>query len=118
MTPEILFYHLVSELGIKLTLAEGARALEVDAPAGALTPELVGLLREHKAALVELAYAHEERAAIIEEGCDGERRVTFEGDVVLIEQARTHDGVRELKRLLRRLGGGVIEVTRRGVAAT
>jgi len=54
---------------------------------------------------------------IIEEGCEGEGRVKFEGDAALVAQARAHDGVRALKFLLRRLGGGVIEVKRREAAA-
>ena len=104
-------------MGVRLALVDDSRALDVDAPAGTLTPELVALLREHKAALVELVYSREEREAIIEEGCEGETRVTFEGDADLVAQARTHDSVAALKFMLRRMGGGTIEVRRRPPAA-
>ena len=55
--------------GIRLTaLADGR--LEVDGPAGSLTPDLVASLRKHKTGLLVMlhdeAYELEERAAILE----------------------------------------------------
>jgi hypothetical protein len=68
MTPDILLYHLL-ELGVTVRLSVDARALDIEAPDGALTPELIELLREHKSGIVDLVYSHEEAAAIEWEGC-------------------------------------------------
>lgn len=65
MTAEILLYHL-RELGVVVTLGDGARTLELEAPCGVLTGELAALLREHRDELIELVYAEAERAAIAE----------------------------------------------------
>jgi len=63
--------------GVTLT-ARGDR-LHVDAPQGALTPAFRAALREHKAAVLDLLEAFEERAAIMEydgrlPGAEAERR--------------------------------------------
>ena len=68
MTPDILLYHL-TELGVTVRLSVDARALDIEAPDGALTTELIELLREHKSGIVDLVYSHEEAAAIEWEGC-------------------------------------------------
>ncbi len=68
MTPDILLYHLL-ELGVTVRLSVDARGLDIEAPDGALTPELIELLREHKSDIVDLIYSHEECAAIEWEGC-------------------------------------------------
>jgi len=67
MSVEAVYYHLL-ELGARVELTPDLRSLEVDAPAGALTPEMAGLLREHKGALVDLLFGMREREAIEEEG--------------------------------------------------
>jgi hypothetical protein len=69
MTPaDALSYHL-KELGVMVQLTADARNLELDAPEGMLTPELVGLVREHKSDLVESLYLLDEAEAIAWEGC-------------------------------------------------
>jgi hypothetical protein len=68
MTPDILLYHL-TELGVTVRLSVDARGLDIEAPDGALSPELIELLREHKSGMVDLVYSHEEAAAIEWEGC-------------------------------------------------
>jgi hypothetical protein len=67
MTPEVLLYHL-AELGVSVSLGASASELSVDAPKGALTPELTELFLEHKAGLIELVYEREEAQAIEDEG--------------------------------------------------
>jgi hypothetical protein len=67
MSVEAVYYHLL-ELGASVSLTGDLRSLEVDAPAGALTPEMAGLLREHKGALVDLLFEMREREAIEAEG--------------------------------------------------
>lgn len=69
MTPvDARSYHL-KELGVTVRLTPDAHNLELDALKGVLTPELVGLVREHKGALVESVYLSEEAEAIAWEGC-------------------------------------------------
>ncbi|HEX8096959.1 MAG TPA: hypothetical protein VF507_02940, partial [Pyrinomonadaceae bacterium] len=63
MTPEILLYHL-RELGVGVALGEQSSELRLDAPAGALSPELVELVKSRKPEIIELVYDEEERAAI------------------------------------------------------
>jgi TubC N-terminal docking domain len=77
MTPEILLYHL-RELNISVALTNDACSLDLDAPAGMLTPELLEIIKSFKAELVEMIYLEEERAAIEEEGCEGDRRKSDE----------------------------------------
>jgi hypothetical protein len=69
MTPVgALSYHL-KELGVMVRLTADARNLELDAPEGVLTPELVGFVRDHKSDLVESVYLMDEAEAIAWEGC-------------------------------------------------
>lgn len=111
-TAETLLYHL-HRLGARVALAPDLLSVEVDAPAGTLTPELVGLVREHKGELVDLLFALEERAAIQEEGQPSyPHGVTLEGDAALIESVRNDPAVRALLELGARLGGATFEVVR------
>lgn len=87
MNLEVLYLHLC-ELGVSLSFVKDGLNLDVDAPAGTLTPELVALMAEHKAALVEIVYEREERGAIEAEGCEAEER--------LRRWARTHPAFRLL----------------------
>jgi len=80
------------ELNVALRFAEEGLDLEVDAPRGTLTPELVGRIREHKPALVEIVYDREEREAIVAEGCEGEEE--------LKKWARRHPAFRRLSEAL------------------
>jgi hypothetical protein len=65
---DALTYHM-KELGIVAKLTADARNLELDAPEGVLTPEFVGLVRDHKDDLVESFYLLDEADAIAWEGC-------------------------------------------------
>ncbi len=67
MTAEVLLYHF-AELGVSVSLGASSAELSVDAPKKTLTPELTGLLREHKSELIALVYEREEAAAIEDEG--------------------------------------------------
>ena len=89
--PEVLYLHLC-ELNVALRFAEEGLDLEVDAPRGTLTPELVELIRKHKPALVEIVYEREERAAIEAEGCEGEE--------ALRKWVRRHPAFRHLSEAL------------------
>jgi hypothetical protein len=106
MTVETLFYHLC-ELGVRVKTSADARALELDAPRGTLTPELVGLLREHRDELLEYVFECEERGAIEWEGkptipmC-----VKLEGSPLLVEMYRHDPRVVALAELLTKHGGG------------
>ena len=62
MTTDDLIYHLIDK-EIKL-IPQAGGGLDVDAPASALTPELIEALRQHKATILR-------RMKIIER-CDGE----------------------------------------------
>lgn len=101
MTAEILYQHLC-ECGVTLALSAEGMGLDVDAPRGLLTPELVAWIREHKAGLVEIVYDREERTAIEAEGCAREKE--------LKRWAREHRAVRLLAA---KLGGlEVLDVRR------
>jgi hypothetical protein len=65
---DALSYHF-KELGVVAKLTADARNLELDAPEGVLTPELVDLVREHKDELIESVYVLDEADAIAWEGC-------------------------------------------------
>jgi len=114
MIAENLFTHL-QELGVVVSLKDDMTGLDFDAPKGALSPELVELLREHKADLIELVYETEERRAIEGELPLEKLRpyvLSFEGDKKLIEAYRHHPQVAELVDALCRHGGGVVEFVR------
>ena len=114
MTAEVLLYHLW-EMGATVRLSDDPCSLDIEAPEGVLAPELIELLREHKADIVELIYSYEERAAIEWEGCVDEQPrsfIKFEGDPMLIERVRNAPMMRTLVEALNRRGGGVIEVFR------
>jgi hypothetical protein len=119
MIAQNLFDHL-KELGVIVALNEDFTALAFDAPKGVLTPELMALVREHKAELIDAAFDAEERAAIKEESepveVEVERQrpytLSFEGDKKLIEDYRHHPQVAELVDALCRHGGGVVEFVR------
>jgi hypothetical protein len=120
MNASTLHYHL-QECGVVLALGMDVRSLEIDAPRGVLTPELLEVIREHKEDLVEIVYLFEEAEAIAAEGREGERPsnpVTFEGDALLIERVRNAPAVRVLADFLSaQRGGGVIEVLQKGALA-
>jgi hypothetical protein len=121
MTPEILFYHL-KELGVTVSLTNDARNLSLDAPEGALTPEIVDLIREHKSGMVEMIYSLDEAEAIAWEGAAGTvagagaasgfGHVAFKGDPLLISLYENHPTIRCLAELLSKRGGGEIEYMR------
>lgn len=111
-TVEGILYHLHA-LGARVALSADLLSVGVDAPAGVLTPELVGLVREHKDELVDLLFSLEEREAIQEEGRPSyPHGVTLEGDAVLVESVRNSPAVRALLELGARLGGATFEVVR------
>lgn len=64
MTPSALL-SILHQTGVVLTVVPDER-LQVDAPPGVMTPALRAALREHKAALLDLLAAFEERAALAE----------------------------------------------------
>ncbi len=88
MNPEILLCHL-DELGITISLFGDPLTLDLQAPKGTLTPEVIELVREHKPELVQLVFEREERAAIQWEGCHSlmgrsSRHFKFVGDLKLL----------------------------------
>lgn len=115
MNAALLLYHL-RELGVTLSLSADLTALEWDAPAGMVSPELLDLLREHKAELIDLLFADLEREAIEWEGQPtlnvAARRVTMAGDPLLIELYRHDPAVVSLAEHLSKRGGGVLEFER------
>jgi hypothetical protein len=122
MTPEVLFYHL-KELGVAVGLTNDARNLSLDAPEGALTSEIVDLIREHKSDLIETIYSLDEAEAIAWEGCAKTTindeaddkvigHVAFAGDPLLISLYENDPSVRCLTEQLSKHGGGEIEFVR------
>jgi hypothetical protein len=115
MTAALLLYHLC-ELGVTLSLSADLSVLEWDAPAGMVSPELLELLREHKAELIDLLFSEVERAAIEWEGQPtfniAARRVTLAGDPLLVELYRHDPAVVSLAEHLSKRGGGVLEIER------
>jgi hypothetical protein len=105
MNPETLLYHLW-ELGVVVGLSDDLSQLELDAPQGVLTPELLELIREHKEPLIELVFDSLEREAIAGEECP----LTFERDLgrdfirqladspVLLSVARRVGGLHVIER--------------------
>ena len=61
MNTNDLIYQLIDE-GIKL-IPQAGGALDVDGPASALTPELIGALRQHKATILRRMRAIERSEA-------------------------------------------------------
>jgi hypothetical protein len=62
--------HIIEECearGVVLGVGESSSALDYDAPAGAMTPELLSLLAAHKAEVIQVLVEREERAAL--SGC-------------------------------------------------
>ena len=112
MSPAVLLYHL-AELGARVALTPDLQSLEVYAPRGTLTPEMLELLREHKGELCDLLFEMAERDAIEWEGQPSwPAGVMLEGDPQLVESVRNHPAVRALLELGARLGGGTFEVVR------
>jgi hypothetical protein len=122
MSADAVFYHM-KELGITPKLTADARNLELDAPPGVLTPEIVDLIREHKSDLVEMIYLLDEAEAIEWEGCaktitetEADRKISghvaFAGDPLLISLYENHPAVRCLTEQLSKYGGGEVEFVR------
>jgi hypothetical protein len=118
MTPEVLFYHL-KELGVAAGLTDDARNLSLVAPEGALTSEIVDLIREHKSDLIETIYSLDEAEAIAWEGCAKTSgndesssggavigHVTLSGDPLLMSFYENDPSVRCLTEQLSKHGGG------------
>lgn len=103
MTPEILHYHL-RELGITVALTKDSCSLELDAPADMLSPELLELVKSFKDELVEMIYLEEERAAIEEEGCEGDRRKADEA-IALRRYVEQHPQFIALQKAFAPVGG-------------
>jgi hypothetical protein len=87
---DALSYHL-KELGVMVCLTPDARNLELDAPEGVLTPELVGFVREHKSELVESLYLSDEAEAIQAEGCGAS--LTEEEETIRREELLTYQAL-------------------------
>lgn len=111
MTPETLLYHL-DECGVILDISADLTRLEVDAPDGILTPELLGLMAEQKPELLQLVYERRERDAIEWEGERTHKLVLLEGDPRLIEENRSHPMVTALISVMEKHRGGTIEFSR------
>ncbi len=115
MNAALLLYHL-RELGVTLALSADLSALEWEAPPGMVSPELIELLREHKAELIDLLFSQVEREAIEWEGQPtfnvAARRVTLEGELLLVELYRHDPRVVLLAEYLSQRGGGVLEFER------
>jgi hypothetical protein len=110
MNAEIALYHLW-ELGVKVCLSDDLRGLELDAPAGVLTPELLELLAPVKPELVDLLYAQIEAEAIAWEGCVDEKPrgvVKFIGDPLLVSMWERNPTIQIYANMLSGLGGGEI----------
>jgi hypothetical protein len=118
MNASELLNHLAQK-GVALSLGKSSAELSVDAPKGALTPELTELLREHKAELIELVYEREEAAAIADEGrlsdvgrafLKAQKKLVTVADGVdgaLADVAKTHPGVLALAKAC---GSGGLEI--------
>jgi hypothetical protein len=104
MSAETLLQHLF-ELGVSVGLTEDVRSLDLDAPKGVLTLELLELIREHKSDLIQLAYEMEEGAAIQWEGESSQPIPVFVGDPLLIEKLKSHPEVIEFLAVGVRLFG-------------
>lgn len=90
MNAEILLRHLY-DLGATVGLMPDARALDIEAPKSVLTPELIELLREHKAELVQMVFEEAEREALQWEGASViPQGVKLTGDARMIEAYRHH----------------------------
>ncbi|MBA3766793.1 MAG: hypothetical protein H0W99_07365 [Acidobacteria bacterium] len=112
MIAQNLFDHL-KELGVIVALNEDFTGLAFDAPKGVLTPELMALVREHKAELIAVASdAEESEPAQAKVERQRPYILRFEGDKKLIEDYRHHPRVAELVDALCRHGGGVVEFLR------
>jgi hypothetical protein len=92
MNAEILLKHLY-ELGVKISLTPDVHSLDLDAPNGILTLELLELLREHKDELVQFVFEIEEGEAIQWEGCLSLPYVKYTGDERLIQTHRADPAV-------------------------
>lgn len=93
MNAEILLRHLY-DLGCTVGLTPDARSLDLDAPKGVLTDELLEVLREHKSELVQMVFEEQEREAIQWEGSPSlPVGVKFTGDARLIEKWQHYPSV-------------------------
>jgi hypothetical protein len=113
MNAETLLQHLY-ELGVKVGLTPDARSLDLDAPKGVLTPELLELLRENRDDLVQLQYEMEEGEAIAWEGTASlPSTVKLVGDERLLDAFRHHPSVVRLAGVAQKyFGGGTLEISR------
>ncbi len=110
MNAEVLLSHLYS-LDVELRLTSDLQSLDVDAPAGVVTPDLLGWIQELKPELVDLVFAEVERAAVIAESePEAAPLVTFIGDPLLIESVRRHPMIVSLEAELGKQRGGTIEI--------
>lgn len=77
--------------GISLSLGETFDALDFEAPAGAMTADLRGLIVEHKAEVIQVLFEREERAALMgaPDWCDASvwiRGVSHPATLMLLEK--------------------------------
>jgi hypothetical protein len=106
---ESLLRHLF-DLKVDVHLKPDFSGLDLDAPKGVLTPELLELLREHRDDLIQTLFEREEGEAIQWEGRLSTPYVKYAGDERLIQANRCHPSVVELtEAAMKHFDGGEME---------